>query len=37
MQARGQPVHVAGCLTIDRWGGGARVQMRIADAAAATS
>ncbi len=37
MQARGRPVHAAGCLTIDRWGGGARVQMRIADAAAATS
>jgi single-stranded-DNA-specific exonuclease len=30
---RGQPVHVAGSLAIDRWQGAERVQLRIADAA----
>lgn len=31
----GLPIHVAGQLTVDRWGGGERVQIRIADAAPA--
>lgn len=31
----GMPIHVAGGLTVDRWGGGERVQIRIADAAPA--
>lgn len=30
---RGQPVHVAGALAIDRWQGAERVQLRITDAA----
>ena len=35
-EARGAlPIHVAGGLTVDRWGGGERVQIRIADAAPA--
>ena len=35
-QARGgMPIHVAGQLSVDRWGGGERVQIRIADAASA--
>jgi single-stranded-DNA-specific exonuclease len=33
MQNRGQPLHVAGTLSIDRWNGAERVQLRIADAA----
>ncbi len=31
----GMPIHVAGGLSVDRWGGGERVQIRIADAASA--
>ena len=31
----GQPIHVAGQLTLDRWGGGERVQIRVVDAAPA--
>ena len=31
--ARGDALHLAGCLAIDRWGGGERVQLRILDAA----
>jgi single-stranded-DNA-specific exonuclease len=30
---RGQPVHVAGSLTVDRWQGSERVQMRVIDVA----
>jgi single-stranded-DNA-specific exonuclease len=30
---RGQQLHVAGCLTVDRWQGAERVQLRIVDAA----
>ncbi|MGL4810232.1 MAG: single-stranded-DNA-specific exonuclease RecJ, partial [Beijerinckiaceae bacterium] len=33
--AVGQRVHAAGTLSIDRWGGAARAQLRIIDAAAA--
>jgi single-stranded-DNA-specific exonuclease len=33
--ARGRPVHVAGCLAVDRWQGGERVQLRILDVAPA--
>jgi len=33
MQNRGRPVHAAGCLAIDRWQGGERVQLRILDVA----
>jgi single-stranded-DNA-specific exonuclease len=33
--ARGRPVHVAGCLAVDRWQGSERVQLRILDVAAA--
>ncbi len=33
---RGRPVHVAGQLTIDRWQGEARVQMRLTDIAVAS-
>ena len=33
MAARGEPMHLAGCLTIDRWGGRERVQLRLLDAA----
>jgi single-stranded-DNA-specific exonuclease len=32
---RGQPVHVAGCLAVDRWQGQERLQMRIIDVALA--
>src|SRR5262249_5135079 len=32
---RRRPVHVAGSLTIDRWGGRERVKLRVVDAAAA--
>lgn len=32
---RGRPFHVAGCLAVDRWQGGERIQLRILDAAAA--
>ena len=35
MQNRGRPVHAAGCLSIDRWQGGERVQLRILDIALA--
>ncbi len=30
---RGQPLHVAGCLTVDRWQGSERVQLRVTDVA----
>jgi single-stranded-DNA-specific exonuclease len=33
MEARGEPLHLAGTLAIDRWGGGERVQLRLLDAA----
>ena len=33
LAARGEPLHLAGCLSLDRWGGGERVQFRILDAA----
>ena len=33
MKNRGQPVHAAGTLSIDRWNGGERVQMRLIDVA----
>jgi single-stranded-DNA-specific exonuclease len=33
LAARGDAMHLAGCLSIDRWGGGERVQLRILDAA----
>jgi len=33
LQARGKPLHVAGTLCLDYWGGSARPQLRIADAA----
>jgi single-stranded-DNA-specific exonuclease len=32
-QAIGNPLHVAGTLSIDRWGGGEKVEVRIMDAA----
>ena len=32
--ALGSPVHVAGTLCVNRWGGGARVELRVVDAAA---
>jgi single-stranded-DNA-specific exonuclease len=32
--ALGAPLHVAGTLGIDRWGGGERVEIRVVDAAA---
>jgi single-stranded-DNA-specific exonuclease len=35
MAARGQTMHLAGCLAVDRWQGRERVQLRIADAAPA--
>jgi single-stranded-DNA-specific exonuclease len=35
LKSRGQALHVAGCLAVDRWQGEARVQMRIIDAAPA--
>jgi single-stranded-DNA-specific exonuclease len=34
-QSRGRTVHVAGCLTLDRWQGEERVQLRILDVAVA--
>jgi single-stranded-DNA-specific exonuclease len=33
MKNRGQPMHAAGTLSIDRWNGGERVQLRLIDAA----
>jgi single-stranded-DNA-specific exonuclease len=33
IEARGQPLHVAGTLSVDRWNGNERVQMRISDVA----
>jgi single-stranded-DNA-specific exonuclease len=33
--SRGRPLHVAGCLAIDRWQGSERIQLRILDVAAA--
>jgi single-stranded-DNA-specific exonuclease len=36
MESRGRRVHAAGCLTIDRWQGGERVQMRLFDMADAS-
>ncbi len=33
LKARGEPIHLAGTLAIDRWGGGERVQLRLLDAA----
>ena len=35
LKNRGQPVHVAGCLAVDRWQGQERLQMRIIDIALA--
>lgn len=35
MAARGQTMHLAGCLTVDRWQGRERIQLRILDAAPA--
>ena len=35
LQSRGQKVHAAGCLTLDRWNGEERVQLRLADIAPA--
>jgi single-stranded-DNA-specific exonuclease len=35
LEARGARLHIAGTLSIDRWGGAERVQMRIIDAAKA--
>ena len=35
LNSRGQPVHVAGALSLDRWQGEARVQFRIIDIAGA--
>jgi single-stranded-DNA-specific exonuclease len=35
LAARGRPIHVAGCLSVDRWQGNERVQLRILDVAAA--
>ena len=32
---RGQPLHAAGCLSIDRWQGSERVQLRLLDVASA--
>jgi single-stranded-DNA-specific exonuclease len=32
-EQRGQAVHVAGCLALDRWQGEERVQLRIMDVA----
>ena len=32
---RGRPLHAAGCLTIDRWQGSERVQLRLLDVASA--
>ncbi len=33
LENRGQPLHVAGTLTIDRWQGNERVQLRVSDVA----
>ena len=33
LKSRGQAVHAAGTLSIDRWNGGERVQMRLIDVA----
>lgn len=33
LKARGRPLHVAGCLCLDHWGGAARPQLRVVDAA----
>ena len=33
MSHRGQPVHAAGTLCLDRWNGAERVQLRISDVA----
>jgi single-stranded-DNA-specific exonuclease len=33
MAARGEALHLAGNLTLDQWGGGARVELRLQDAA----
>ena len=33
LENRGQPLHVAGTLSIDRWQGNERVQMRVSDVA----
>ncbi len=35
MQSRGQRVHAAGSLTVDRWNGAERVQLRLIDMAPA--
>jgi single-stranded-DNA-specific exonuclease len=35
MQNRGRMLHVAGCLSLDRWNGQERVQLRILDVALA--
>jgi single-stranded-DNA-specific exonuclease len=35
LAARGRPIHVAGCLAVDRWQGNERVQLRILDVASA--
>jgi single-stranded-DNA-specific exonuclease len=37
MAARGQPLHAAGTLSIDRWNGNERVQFRLLDVAAVES
>ena len=34
LKGRGQPIHAAGTLSIDRWNGGERVQLRLMDVAA---
>jgi single-stranded-DNA-specific exonuclease len=33
MKSRGQAVHAAGTLSVDRWNGGERVQLRLMDVA----
>jgi single-stranded-DNA-specific exonuclease len=33
LENRGQPLHVAGSLTVDRWQGAERVQLRVTDVA----
>jgi single-stranded-DNA-specific exonuclease len=33
LQSRGQPLHTAGTLSVDRWNGAERVQLRLMDAA----
>jgi single-stranded-DNA-specific exonuclease len=35
LAARGRPLHVAGTLSLDRWNGQERVEMRVLDAAPA--